>query len=159
MADLIVNLYDLQCKHDYQKLADNGITIKRVLSPDKKKVLEFVEKYYEGGWVDETEHSFTNNPNTCYVAVKDKEIVGFACYDATAKGYFGPLGIKPGEKGSGIGQTLMYESLMAMKEAGYGYAIIGWVDNAMGFYDKTINAIKIPDSEPENTIYKTLIQM
>lgn len=157
--DLLVNLYDLQCKHDPQKLKDNGIVIRRALSPDKGKILAFIKEYYEEGWMYESEHAFSNSPITCYIAIKDNEIVGFACYDATAKGYFGPLGIKPGQKGGGIGRSLMYESLMGMKEAGYGYAVIGWVDEAVGFYEKTIKYFQIPESDPANTIYQNLTGM
>lgn len=155
--DLLVNLYDLKCKYHADKLRENGIEIRRALSPDKGKVLEFVKKYYEMGWVYETEHAFTNHPVSCYVAVKDKELIGFSCYDATAKGYFGPIAMKPDEKGRGVGPALLYAGLMGMKEAGYGYAIIGWVDEAVGFYDKVVEHMVIPGSEPINTIYQRLI--
>lgn len=154
--DLLVNLYDLQCMHDEQKLKDNGITIRRAMSPDKGRIMDFIKTYYDEGWMYESEHAIMNTPISCYIAIKDKEIIGFACYDATAKGYFGPIGIKPGQKGGGIGQSLMYETLLGMKEAGYGYAIIGWVDEAVGFYEKTIKMYQIPDSDPENTIYQNL---
>lgn len=154
--DLLVNLYDLQCMHDDQKLKDNGITIRRAMSPDKGKIMDFIKTYYDEGWMYESEHAIMNTPISCYIAIKDKEIVGFACYDATVKGYFGPIGIKPGQKGGGIGQSLMYETLLGMKEAGYGYAIIGWVDEAVGFYEKTIKMYQIPDSDPANTVYQNL---
>jgi hypothetical protein len=38
-------------------------------------------------------------------------------------------------------------SLTAMRDAGYGYAIIGGVGPAE-FYRRTVGAIKIPDSNP-----------
>lgn len=155
--DLLVNLYDLQCRYDAKKLAENGIEVKRALSPDKAKVLAFIRQYYEEGWANEAEHAFTNHPVSCYVAVKDGELVGFSCYDATAKGYFGPIAMKPDEKGRGVGPALLYAGLHGMKEAGYGYAVIGWVDDAVGFYDKCVDHIKILGSEPNNTIYNRLI--
>ena len=154
--DLLVNLYDLQCMHDDQKLAENGIVIRRAMSPDKGKVMDFIRTHYGEGWTYESEHELMNTPVSCYIAIQNQEIVGFACYDATAKGYFGPIGIKPGQKGGGIGQSLMYETLCGMREAGYGYAIIGWVDEAVGFYEKTLKMYPIPDSEPANTIYQNL---
>lgn len=159
MADLLVNLYDLKCKHNPVKLKEHGIVIKRAMSPDKEKLMDFIRTYYTKEWAAESEHAFVHSPITCLIAVKDKEIVGFACYDATAKGYVGPIAIKPGEKGGGVGQSLLHDILLAMKEDGYGYAVIGWVDDAMGFYDKTIETFKIPGSEPENTIYQNLIGM
>lgn len=155
--DLLVNLYDFQCKRDQEKLASNGIVIRRAMSPDKGKILEFIKTHYSEGWMYESEHALMNTPISCYIAVKNKEVVGFACFDATAKGYFGPIGIKPDQKGAGIGQALMYETFMGMKEAGYGYGIIGWVDDAIGFYEKTINAVPIANSNPKKTIYQNLI--
>lgn len=154
--DLLVNLYDLQCKHDAKKLADAGVVIRRALSPDKGRIMDFIKTHYDEGWMFESEHALMNTPISCYIALKGREIVGFSCYDATAKGYLGPIGIRPGEKGGGIGQSLMYETLLGMKEAGYGYAVIGWVDEAVGFYEKTIKMFKIPNSDPANTVYQNL---
>lgn len=159
MGDLLVNLYHMECKHDAEKLKKNGIVIKRAMSPDKEKVLEFMKTHYTEGWACEAGQAFSQTPVSCYIAIKDKKIVGVAAFDATARGYLGPIGIHTDEKGAGIGQSLLYETLMGMKEAGYGYAIIGWVNNAIGFYEKTINAIPIPDSEAENTIYSNLVQL
>ena len=154
--DLLVNLYDLQCRYEPEKLKEHGIVIKRALSPDKTAVLDFMKTYYTQGWADETEHAFSNSPVTCYIAVKEKEIVGIAAYDATAKGYFGPIAVKPGVKGGGVGPALLHDTMLGMKEAGSGYAVIGWVDDAVGFYDKCIKHTKIPDSEPEKTLYQNL---
>lgn len=154
--DLLVNLYDMKIKMNREKMEQTGVVIKRALSPDKGAVLDFMRTHYTKEWADETEHAFSGTPISCYIAVRDKEIIGIAAYDATAKGYFGPIAIKPGEKGSGIGPVLMSDTLNAMKEAGYGYAVIGWVDEAVGFYEKTINAAVIEHSEPKNTIYQNL---
>ena len=54
-----------------------------------------------------------------------KEIVGFACYDATCMNFFGPTGVKESERGKGVGKALLLAALHAMKEQGYAYAIIG----------------------------------
>lgn len=159
MADLLVNLYQMEKRFDEEELKKRGIIIKRALIPDKNKVLDFVRKNYGDGWANECEYSLFNTPISCFIAVKDKEVVGFACYDATARGFFGPIGISPDLKGGGIGQALLYHTLEAMKEAGYGYGIIGWVGNAIGFYEKCLNVYAIPESEPDQGIYRRLIQM
>ena len=85
MADLLVNLYQLK-EWDESRLAEDGIVVKRALIPDKGKILDFVKTYYEGGWVHECEYALMNNPTSCYIAIKDKEVIGFSCYDATSKG-------------------------------------------------------------------------
>lgn len=91
-------------------------------------ILEFVGKHYRKNWVGETRYALMQCPVKCFIAVQDKKVIGFSCYDASALGYFGPIGMEPGLKGKGIGKALLLRTLYAMKEAGYGYAIIGWVD-------------------------------
>lgn len=159
MSDLLVNLYQMKKGYDEEELKKRGIVLKRAMIPDKNKVLDFVRKNYEEGWVNECEYALFNNPISCFIAVKDNKIAGFSCYDATAKGYFGPIGMAPDMKGGGIGQALLFRTLEAMKEEGYGYAVIGWVGNAIGFYEKCMEVFEIPNSEPEQGIYKRLLQM
>ena len=158
MPDMLVNLYNL--KEDTQLYADldkKGIKIKRVLSPDREKVISFIRETFHDEWANESKAAFVNNPISCYIAVKNKKIIGFACYDATAKNYFGPTGVLDNERGQGIGKGLLLKSLISMKEEGYGYAIIGWVTKAVGFYEKTVSATVIEDSFPG--VYERLIDV
>lgn len=148
-ADMLVKLYEQ--KPDYalfERLAESGVKLARVLSPDKAKVLSFVRENFTEAWVNECEAAFANNPISCYIAVRDKKIVGFAAYDATAKNFFGPTGVLPETRGTGIGRALLNKCLISMQEDGYGYAAIGWCDHAAGFYEKCCGAVLIPDSSP-----------
>ncbi|MDP4145472.1 MAG: GNAT family N-acetyltransferase [Bacillota bacterium] len=158
MPDMLVKLYNVNEETKlFRDLQEQGITIKKVLSPDRTKVLEFVKENFNNNWVNECKAAFSNNPITCYVAVRDKEVIGFACYDATAKNYFGPTGVLECERGKGVGRALLNKSLLSMWEDGFGYAIIGWTNKAIGFYEKTVQAVVIEDSSPG--IYKRMIEM
>lgn len=53
----------------------------------------------------------------------------------------------------------MIRTLNAMREYGYGYAIIGWVSEAENFYRKTVGAEYIKGGNPENGVYSNLIMM
>jgi len=44
-----------------------------------------------------------------------------------------------------------------MQNDGYGYAIIGWVDDALGFYEKAVGATIIEGSKPG--IYRRMIHI
>lgn len=144
MQDMLVNLYDMPDGGELlRELEEKGIFIKRVLAPDKRRVLEFIRENFTEGWESESEAAFANNPATCFVAVKDHAVVGFACYDATAKGYFGPTGVKKEARGAHIGEALLQRTLTAMRESGYGYAVIGWCDGAKPFYGKCAGAVEI----------------
>jgi len=155
--DMIVNLMVL----DYvpsQKLKDAGFVVRRAHVVDKKAILDFVGRNFSGGeaWQAECETALHNSPPSCFLATKGNEIVGFACYDATAKDYFGPLGVDPNYRGLHLGVELLRISLEALKNEGYAYAIIGWPSDAR-FYAQHAGAIEIPSGEPHNSIYRNTI--
>ena len=148
-ADMLVKLYNLPDSTEiYKKVAEQGVTIHRAMAIDRDKILNFVAENFYPAWVNETTLALSSQPTTCYIAVKEGKVVGFACYDATAKDFFGPTGVTESLRGKGIGTALLYRTLEAMREDGYGYAIIGWVSEALEFYQKTCNAAIIPDSFP-----------
>jgi GNAT superfamily N-acetyltransferase len=98
-------------------------------------------------WADETSVGFAHQPVTIYIATIEGRIVGFAAYECTRRGFFGPTGVADDARGRGIGKALLLAGLHAMRELGYVYAIIGGV-GPVDFYQKTVGAILIPDSEP-----------
>ena len=58
-------------------------------------------------------------------------------------------------QGRGIGKALLLASLLAMRESGYVYGIIGGA-GPIEFYQKTVGATIIVDSEPG--IYTDLLK-
>jgi len=160
MPDMLVKLYDMPKIDMEEQMAGEGVLIKRAMALDKVRVMEFVDSQFNeycAGWVSECERAIFNDPPSCYIAVKDGQIIGFACYDATALGYFGPTGVLPSEQGKGIGKALLVRCLESMKEKGYGYAIIGYVVDAVSFYEKALGAVVIEGSSPEKSVYSNLI--
>ena len=155
--DLLVKLWSLPDKMPVlQALQARGVSIKRVIAPDRGRVLAFVREHFGEGWMHECEAALSTVPSTCYAAVKDKEIIGFSCFEATGKDYFGPIGIDPAFRGLGVGEGLLPACLHSMWEMGYAYAIIGWADEAIGFYEKTVGAVPIEGGHP--AIYQNLIR-
>ncbi len=55
----------------------------------------------------------------CFIATENGKLVGFACYDSSSKGFFGPIGVDPQRRGENIGQALLVRTLTAMREYGY----------------------------------------
>ena len=152
MSDMLIKLYDLT--DDWSFMAEQkerGIIIRKPIGPEKHLVVDWVSEHFSAGWAAETDVATANTPRSCFVALKAFKIAGFACYDATALGYFGPTGVEKSERGKGIGQALLRACLLDMKLKGYGYAIAGDV-NVPGYYRKAVGAIEIPDSSPG--IYK-----
>ena len=155
MPDMLVKLYELPPWGDLRStLEAAGVSIRRAIAPEKHHVVNWVKQHFGAGWASETEVAFANHPVTCYVATKDKRILGFACYDATCKDFFGPTGVAESERGHGIGKALLMACLDAMYATGYGYAIIG-AAGPIEFYAKAVGATPIEGSWPG--IYKGMI--
>lgn len=147
MSDMLVNLYHLKPEYDLiESLENQGITIKRAVPGERSEVLSFISHHFTLKEVDECRAAFSNQPVTCYLAMRGKEIIGYACYEAKAKNFFGPTGVVQEERYHGVGKALLYKSLISMQEMGYIYGIIGWSEAGdLAFYKKTIGAIMIDD--------------
>lgn len=154
-ADMIANLNLMPTECEVAE----GVRIKRAFAGDKTEILQFIKDNFHMGWVNEADFALSQNPITCFIATENGKILGFACYDASAKGYFGPIGISEAARGKNVGTALMYRTLQAMREAGYVYAVIGWVKDAEQFYRKTLGAEFVPNGEPEKSAYSNMISM
>lgn len=153
---MLVKLYQLpDSKALYDKLAANNIRIIRPMTPNKTKVVEWVREHFHDGWADEISAAFTKLPVSCFIAYDDveKKILGFAGYDCTYKNFFGPTGVDETKRGLGIGGALCLRCMEAMRNEGYGYAVIGSA-GPTDFYSKVCGATVIEDSVPG--IYKEL---
>lgn len=148
MADMLVKLYDIAGRGICDdKLREKGIVVRRALVPEKLIVVEWVRNNFGIRWAGECDVTFSRQPVSCFIAVKDKEILGFACYDATMKGFFGPTGVTEKYRSLGIGKSLLLVCMNAMFSEGYAYAIIGGA-GPEEYYVKTVGAIKIEGSKP-----------
>ena len=156
MPDMLIKLYDLEDGWDLiagQK--KGGITIRKPIGPEKHRIVNWVSDHFSADWAAETDVATSNTPRSCFMAVKASKIVGFACYDATALGYFGPTGVEKSERGKGTGTALLKACLLDMKLKGYGYAVVGDVKDPE-YYEKVVGAIDIPDSSPG--VYKNRVK-
>ena len=153
--DMIVNLKNIE----YHSPEDPGLKIKRAFAGDKEIILRFVRENFNESWAGEAECAILQTPSQCFIATEQGKVLGFACFDVSAKGFFGPIGVLESERGKQIGKYLLLKTLDAMRSVGYGYAIIGCVGDAEGFYRKTVHAEVIPDSAPENSVYANLVRM
>ena len=153
--DMLVKLYELpDSQASYQRLQQAGITLRRALAPEKHIVTSWVRQNFSDAWASEVDVAFSRQPISCFIAIQQRNIVGFACHDATCPNFFGPTGVEPNARQNGIGAALLFACLEAMKQQGFGYAIIGGVGPA-AFYSKTVGAIPIEGSEPG--VYRGLL--
>ncbi|NLI20645.1 MAG: GNAT family N-acetyltransferase [Clostridiales bacterium] len=148
MPDMLVNLLRLPKDDPIETtLAREGIHIRRAMAPDKLRVLPRVQELSSLSAAGECDVCFSHTPISAYLATLGAKIVGYACYDATAPDFFGPTAVDPEYRGKGIGKALLLRALQALRAEGYAYAIIGGV-GPVPFYEKTVGAVVIPDSDP-----------
>lgn len=148
MPDMLVKLYELpDIAPHLEGPRAAGIEIRRALGLEKPVITGWIRSQFNEGWASECESTLYRMPPTCFVAIQDGELKGFACYDATRKGFFGPTGVLESMRGQGIGAALLLACLHDMYAHGYGYAIIGWA-GPTEFYSRICGATVIPDSEP-----------
>lgn len=148
MQDMLVRLYDLPPRDQLNaRCAERGIVLRRALAPDKERILSWVREHSGPAAACECDVCFSNRPISLFVATKGPEIVGYACYNATAPDFFGPTRVLDSEQGGGIGAALLLKSLWALYDEGYAYAIIGGVGPA-AFYEKVVGATLIEGSTP-----------
>ena len=148
MIDMLVRLYDLpDTTALYAEVAAKGVTLRRARAFEKHTVAEFVKTHFSPKWVSEVEVALTRQPVACFIATREKQILGFACFDTTQRGFFGPTGVAENARGLGLGKALLLKSLEALREIGFAYAIIGGV-GPKEFYAKACGAIEIPGSDP-----------
>jgi hypothetical protein len=156
MTDMLVKLYALPpLEPEIEAQATKGVTIRRVIPPEKHFVAPWVGEHFSAFWQSETEIAFSHIPPSCWIAVENQRLIGFGCYNTTGKGFFGPTGVSEVARGRGIGRALLLVCLHAMRWEGYGYAVIGGVGPAE-FYAKAVGAIVIEDSTPG--VYEGLLR-
>ena len=142
MPDLLVNLLKLPALEDVQEFS-----VRRAQPFELTAVRSFVATNFSVSWADEVSIGFARQPISVFIATIQRELVGFSAYECTRRGFFGPTGVVQSGQGKGVGKALLLAALWGLREMGYVYAIIG-AAGPVRFYQKTVGAIIIPDSEP-----------
>lgn len=157
MKDMLVRLMELPDNSELEKrlLEKEKIVFRRAIAPEKHIISEWVMEQFGAYWKSEVEVAFSRQPVSCWIAQRGNELLGFACYECTARNFFGPTGTKESERGKGIGKVLLIKSLESLREMGYAYAIVGGVGPAE-FYEKAVGAKIIEGSEV--SIYQHLLR-
>jgi len=146
--DYLVNLSTLPVDNKSSAAMEQAeVTVRRALPPELKLITGWIETHFGKGWASEATVAMSRQPPTCFIATRGQTLIGFACHEATARGFFGPTGVDDDARGFGIGRALLFASLNDLKSMGYAYAIIGDVGPS-AFYEKAVGATAIPNSEP-----------
>jgi GNAT superfamily N-acetyltransferase len=141
--DMLVKLYAPRARVDLPAAA----WLRKPIGPEHAIVATWVADRFGAGWGSEARVALSNRPVSLWIAARGAELLGFACYDATARGYFGPIGVADTARGQGVGAALLTACLDDMRGAGYGYAIVGGAGSPE-FFERVAGAVEIADSTP-----------
>ncbi len=155
MFDMLVRLYELpELAPLCASLAEQGITLRAARPYERHIVAGWVGEHFSPKWVSECKIAFSREPISCFIATREKRILGFACCDVTSRGFLGPMGVDPSERTAGIGKALLVAALSSLRDRGHAYGIIGGVGPA-DFYARTVGATPIERSTP--SIYQDIL--
>jgi len=110
MADLLVKLYELPDVHPLvTALHAQGVEVRQPFPTEKHHLSTWVLRHFSESWAAGIELAVGTWPARCYIAVRrtrqqppgddpydlpTEELLGFGCYDVSARGMFGPLGVR-----------------------------------------------------------------
>jgi len=131
-----------------ERMKEQGIVVRRPKVWEGPWVREFITSHFLSIWAEEASVAFANKPISQFIALDGAKIVGFAAYECTYRGLFGPTGVDPACRNRGIAAALLLKCLWSMREMGYIYAIIG-LAGPREFFEKSCGAIAVPDDWPQ----------
>lgn len=162
MADMLVKLYDLPPLQPALDGLASNIQIRSARVGEEHAIMPWIDHHFSPGWSHGIAYAIHRSPCSLFIAIEQQQpdpqranryelpteqLVGFACYDTSNRGMFGPMGVQASHEGQGIGKALLLTALQAMWNENYAYAIIGWA-GPVDWYAKLVGATIIPDSEP-----------
>jgi hypothetical protein len=121
--------YNLSCGlegKDFRREAPPGIEVRRARPDDP--IMAFLQRHF-ALWQSEVQTMLGNSPVSLHVALRNKELLGFAGYDGNnlGTGWFGPMGTSPDHRGSGLGGVLLSRCLEDLQAQGLKRCTIPWV--------------------------------
>ena len=118
--------------------------VERGSPPDCDRIIDFATRHFGSAWAWEVSRALENTPPTLFIVRNDDgDVAGFSAHEANNRGlgFFGPMGVDPGQRGKGSGRALLLASLSDLRTLGYAEAVISWAANA-GFYEGVAGAAR-----------------
>jgi mycothiol synthase len=112
-------------------LQEQGVIIEPYRAELTLPILEFAQREFQGDWVRVYRETMGrimlgDSPARIVVAHENGQIIGFSHHDNER---FGPIGVAASQRGRGVGHILMYETLIAQRQAGFRTAWFLWSDD------------------------------
>lgn len=143
--DMLIKLYEpLRTDRTLAAIVD---VVRKPFAPEHDLVIAWIARHFTAGWASEARVALGNRPLSLFIATRSEAVLGFCCYDATARGFVGPIGVAEQARGSGVGAALLLTCLRDMRTMGYAYAVAGAVGTPE-FFHRVASATEIEGSTP-----------
>jgi mycothiol synthase len=130
---------NLDTAADEARLKQSGIEVRRLAASDADAFAAYLGSNWDWAWKVESMTSLKRDPVSAHLALRDGQIIGFACHNIAAPGQFGPMGVQPDQRRSGIGGVLLKRCLADLRDEGLAQADIQWV-GPITFYERNAGA-------------------
>lgn len=158
MPDLLVPLYKLPPRNTADAILEREqIIIRRPMTYELAKVSAFIVTHFSRQWADEVAATFSRQPITSFIALENNKVVGFAAFETTTRGFFGPTGVAESHRKRGIGQALLLSTLWGMYDYGYSYGIIGSA-GPVDFYQKVVPGTSVIEGSNPGIYPPTIVE-
>lgn len=147
MTDMLIKLYDLPATAGPRSAAVPDCVVRKPIGPEHDAAVGWISAAFGARWASEARAALGNRPISLFIALQGERPVGFACYDATARGLVGPIGVDAALRHAGVGAALLRAVLADMRAVGYGYAVAGAV-GPRDFFRRVAGAVEIAGSAP-----------
>lgn len=140
MPDMIVSLQQLPATPDLPP----DCQLHSAQAWDREAIIDWVRTEFGTLWSSEVANGLAGHPARVLIVRRDNQLLGFACFDVTFPGFFGPTGVSEAARGLGLGKALLVEALHRLKQRGYVYCFIGDA-GPVEFYRNAVGAVPVPD--------------
>lgn len=125
-----------------QRLAREGITVRRARLDDKPALDQFFEQNFGEDWRFEAGLAMENDPPALHLALQGETIIAFSAHSSQNRewGFFGPMGTTPAARGKGVGRVLLWHCLNDLRAAGHRTSVIPWV-GPISFYHQWAGSV------------------
>jgi mycothiol synthase len=134
-----LKLAQLDISEAVTRLAGRGIVVRRATDADIPATAAFNLQTFSRGWQIEVDETRRFGIPPLNIALYQDQIVGFAAYDVTGYGRFGPTGTRPDMRQQGIGGVLLKMCMQQMIDRGDSIAEIAWA-GPVAFYTREVGA-------------------
>ena len=125
-----------------ERAAARGYVVRRVGKRERELLTKVASEAFAAAWAFELGRAMDLEPAAVFAAFRDGQLVAFAAHDAnnTGLGWFGPAGTLTQHRGQGLGEALLLQCLLDVRERPQG-GVIAWI-GPREFYERAAGALE-----------------